>query len=215
MAKPFLYVLIFLSPLQVFAESTIDCHCFQERVFNPQRTFAADRYFLATAQNSFMALVYNLDKKQLVKAKMSGQSADQLWIGNDLAARSRHSVTEIARVYQQSGSWQKVVSQLSIDPEALGPKYLGQLGHPEELSNTIADHQLVTRLGISPERLQKARLAGMTTQQLILASLLNPDPLQEFDALKKSSHSWGEKLFKVGLLDGQAIYQRIEEILGG
>ena len=67
--KPFLFcmivMLLFWGPVQnSFAESTINCHCFQDRSFDPGDKFAADDYILATSFNSLLAKSFDITKNR-------------------------------------------------------------------------------------------------------------------------------------------------------
>ena len=75
-------LLIFGAADNAFAESTINCHCFQDRSFDPGDRFAADDYLLATSFNSLLAKSFDISKKQVVMLKMDeGVSQDDLLVG--------------------------------------------------------------------------------------------------------------------------------------
>ncbi len=90
--------IILLPSLTLAAESTINCHCFQNRTYDHQDRAAADPYFLASSQSSFLSAIYNVEKRALVMAKMSGANNDYLWILYDLAARTGLPAKQIAAV---------------------------------------------------------------------------------------------------------------------
>ncbi len=207
MRKILLVLLLLPSPL--FAASTIDCHCFQDRVFNPQAVSAADPYFLATAQNSFLARVYQVDKKSLVKAKMAGADSAALWISYDLATRSGTDVRQVDGLYQLSQDWRFVVSQLRLDPEQLGADYLASLGQPERLAALIVDRQLTNHLRLKSRQIRNARSAGMTSQEIILAAIAGADPLTLAQQRQQQQRSWGQILFAVGITDGDSLNKRL------
>ena len=204
-------LLLLLWPVSCFAESTIACHCFQNRNFNQQQPAAADAYFLASAQNGFMALVYGLDKKSLVKAKMAGADADELWILHEFSALSGRNTADIRGYYQRSGSWRSVASQLQLDPEVLGVIPLAALGgSSSQLAVAISDRRLVQYLGVDPETTIRARAAGMGTQELILAALIGAETGQIFRQIKSSQQSWGQRLFAAGIVDGYTLGMRLK-----
>ncbi|MEA3544945.1 MAG: hypothetical protein U9R69_06965, partial [Thermodesulfobacteriota bacterium] len=91
-------LLLLILPTGSGAESTISCHCFQDRSFNHQDTAAADPYFLATTQNNFLALIYGIDKRAIVKAKMAGTSGSHLWILFDVAKRSQKTINQVEKL---------------------------------------------------------------------------------------------------------------------
>jgi hypothetical protein len=47
----------------ISAESTINCHCFQDRTYNPTDPPASDDYILATSFNSFLARSFGITKR--------------------------------------------------------------------------------------------------------------------------------------------------------
>ncbi|RUM40181.1 MAG: hypothetical protein DSY80_10670, partial [Desulfocapsa sp.] len=53
-------------------EITSSCHCFKDRVYNPEKKFTADKYLLTTSFNSFIAANFQLSKSQIVMMKMKG-----------------------------------------------------------------------------------------------------------------------------------------------
>ncbi len=59
------------------------CHCFSVRDFDPHEPASADPYYLATGQNSFFSIVFNVEKKKVVLAKQKPRAtAEGLWILN-------------------------------------------------------------------------------------------------------------------------------------
>lgn len=73
-ATLFLLVVVTFCMGQVYhatAAGTIQCHCFNNRVYNPAEKFAADAYILATSFNSLLARLAGLPKKQIVMIKMN------------------------------------------------------------------------------------------------------------------------------------------------
>ena len=209
--KKILLLWLLMLPLNSFAESTIDCHCFQNRTFNSQLPAATDPYFLATAQNGFMALVYGLDKKALVKAKMAGADSTELWIIYELAELSGRSAEDVTQYYQQTGSWRSVVLQLKLDPESLGVDAWVALESPAQLEILIADRRLVKHLQVSSVAVAGGRAAGMNTQQLLLAILSGSEPEQLSYIGKSEQRSWGELLFEKGIGDGNSLSLRLKE----
>ena len=88
-----LFFFLALTPAEfIWAESTVNCHCFQDRAYDPQRAYAADPYFLATTQNSLLANLFGLSKKDVVRAKMAGANGDSLWVSHYLAKKSGNAL---------------------------------------------------------------------------------------------------------------------------
>lgn len=212
----FIRILLLFSlcfPSFCLAESTIQCHCFQDRLFNHRDTSAADPYFLATTQNSFISQIFNVEKRSLVKEKMSGVSGDQLWIRYDVAARSQQKPERIAAMFNHSKSWRKVLRELSLGPEELGGDYWDISENPEQLADLIADRQLVSRLGADSDRVRQWRAAGMSRKEMLLAFLLKGDPVELYQQVRSGRQTWGQLLFLQGYLDGAAIKKLISKKL--
>lgn len=122
MLKPLLFLLFCLVALPAQAGPAMFCHCFQDRSFDPQRAAAGDPYFLATTQNSLLAASFKLSKKDVVRAKMSGTSGEDLWISNFLAARSGQSADQWMTARSSAVSWVKAVTSGNLAASVLGPK---------------------------------------------------------------------------------------------
>ena len=209
--KVLISILFLLLPTLSSAESTISCHCFQDRTFNHRDTAAADPYFLATTQNSFISLLYGVEKSSLVKAKMSGTSGSYLWILFDVAARSQQEIDKVDKIYGQTKQWNSVFTELNLTPQQLGEKYW-QLGNdPELLADHIVDLQLNKQFGVSTNELQSWHEKGMNRKELILANLLDGDPITLFNQVNSGKQTWGKLLYDQGLLDGKAINRKLKE----
>ena len=206
-------LLLLLIPTLTSAESTINCHCFQDRTFNHRDTAAADPYFLATTQNSFISLIYGVDKRMLIKAKMSGTSGSHLWILFDVAARSHQEINKVDKDYLRTKHWNAVFKELNLTPQQLGEEYW-QLGEtPEKLADHIVDKQLTKHFGVSAANLRKWREQGMNRKELILAILLEGDPITAYNQVNSGQQTWGKLLFDQGLQDGKAINKRLRELM--
>ena len=209
--KVLISILFLLLPTLSSAESTISCHCFQDRPFNHRDTAAADPYFLATTQNSFISLLYGVEKSSLVKAKMSGTSGSYLWILFDVAARSQQEIDKVDKIYGQTKQWNSVFTELNLTPQQLGEKYW-QLGNdPELLADHIVDLQLNKQFGVSTNELQSWHEKGMNRKELTLANLLDGDPITLFNQVNSGKQTWGKLLYDQGLLDGKAINRKLKE----
>ena len=108
--KKLLMLLCFLIlPAPVLAAPTTACHCFKDRSFDPANPGKSDEYLLATTQNSFLAAVFNIDKKYVVKTKMSGGSGTDLWIAHFLAQKTGINAQELISDRRTAGSWKSVI----------------------------------------------------------------------------------------------------------
>ena len=204
-------LLILLLPTLTTAESTINCHCFQDRTFNHRDTAAADPYFLATTQNSFLALIYGVDKRALVKAKMSGTSGTHLWILFDIAARSQQNIDRVSEVYSYSKRWIDVFTELKLTQQQLGEKYWQLGNNPEQLADHIVDLQLIKNFSVTADDLKNWRKLGMDRKELILTILLEGKPATLYNQVASGMQTWGGLLYEQGLLDGKAINQKLKQ----
>ncbi|MCK5913196.1 MAG: hypothetical protein KAG12_04915, partial [Desulfuromusa sp.] len=190
---------------------TINCHCFQDRTFNHRDTAAADPYFLATTQNSFLALIYGVDKRALVKAKMSGTSGTHLWILFDVAARSQQDINRVSEAYSHSNRWIEVFTELKLTPQQLGEKYWQLGNNPEQLADHIVDLQLIKNFSVTADDIKNWRKLGMDRKELILTILLEGNPATLYNQVASRMQTWGGLLYEQGLLDGKAINQKLKQ----
>jgi len=204
-------LLFLLFPTLSGAESTINCHCFQDRTFNHRDTAAAAPYLLATTQNSFISLLYGVEKSSLVRAKMSGTSGSYLWILFDIAARSQQEIDKVDKIYGQNKNWDAVFKKLNLTPQQLGEKYWQLGNNPELLADYIVDLQLNKQFGVSTDELRSWHKLGMNRKELILANLLDGDPITLYNQVNSGRQTWGKLLYDQGLLDGKAINHKLKE----
>ncbi len=197
-------------PALTGAESTISCHCFQDRTFNHRDTAAADPYFLATTQNSFISLIYRVDKRNLVKAKMGGESGTHLWILYDVAAHSKQEIGKVDEIYQRSKNWQEVFKKLELTRQMLGDEYWQLSNNPELLADHIVDQQLIQYFSVTEDQIKNWRERGMNRKELILSLLLEGDPVTLYNQVNSGMETWGKLLYDQRLLDGKAINQKLK-----
>ncbi|MCD6187150.1 MAG: hypothetical protein J7K09_03200 [Desulfuromusa sp.] len=203
-------LLLLLLPVLSGAESTISCHCFQDRIFNHRDTAAADPYFLATTQNSFISLIYKVNKRDLVKAKMGGESGTHLWILYDVAAHSKQDSGKVDEIYQRSKDWKEVFKQLELTRQILGDEYWQLSNNPELLADHIVDQQLIQYFSVSEDQIKNWRERGMNRKELILSLLLEGDPVTLYNQVNSGMETWGKLLYDQSLLDGKAINQKLK-----
>lgn len=211
---PIILSFIFIST--AFAAPTVSCHCFQDRQYVPQKAGAADPYFLATTQNSLMAALFGIDKKSLVRAKMSGNDGDSLWITYYLAQQTVKTTAEISRARSNAASWSDAVSHLKIDAGQLDSRFVGLLDKPEALAAFIVDESLAKKLKVERALLVSLRKDGAANNELILAVFLGlisgTDPQFNYNRFKEGE-SWGKLLHGLGVFDGAAIEHKWASLL--
>ena len=200
-------------PLYASATSTITCHCFQDRTFDHRNTAAADPYFLATTQNSFIATIYGVDKKVLVKARMTGTSDSYLWVVHDLAKRSRRPTEEIARLYAADQKWSTVIDSLKLKTLQVDDQYRKNATNTETLADHIVNRHLSRYFNVSQNDLISWREQGLTRKELILTLLLGNDPLNIYNQVRSGMKTWGELLYEQRLRTGGEISQALATII--
>ena len=112
-----------LLPISADAISAITCHCFTDRSYDPAQPALADPYFLATAQNSFFAIVFKTDKTAIVMKKQQGTSPDDLWIAYWVASLSGLTPDSLLQAKLKSDTWQHVITPLRLTPKVLGVRF--------------------------------------------------------------------------------------------
>ena len=199
------------------AKPAISCHCFQDRQYDPQRADAADPYFLATTQNSLLAKLFGLSKKDVVRAKMGGADGDSLWVGHYLAQKSRRPIDEVDALFTEKDGWRGVVQQLQLSPEQLPPRFMAALDDQQQLAMVVVDAQLLAKLKLTPVQLQRLREQGADNHRAIMAVFISQsgqqEPAELFARVTAGQTSWGRLLAEQQLLNGAAIMRRWDRLL--
>jgi hypothetical protein len=206
MKKLVMLLFFLILPASVLAAPTIACHCFKDRSFDPANPGKSDEYLLATTQNSFFAAVFNIDKKYVVKTKMSGGSGTDLWIAHFLAQKTGINAQKLISDRRTAESWKSVVSQNKIEFSTLGEKFKTALtagAADERLAAVIADQMLVDRFNTKPAEIKKLRDSGATTKEVILSAFLSlksgRNAFEYYDSVAKGRRTWDTHLNSVGI----------------
>jgi hypothetical protein len=193
-------------PAPVLAAPTTVCHCFKDRSFDPANPGKSDEYLLATTQNSFLAAVFNIDKKQVVKTKMSGGSGTDLWIAHFLAKKTGIDAQILMPDRRAAGSWKSVVLQNKIEFSTPGEKFKTALtagATDERLAAVIADQMLVARVNTKPAEINKLRDSGANTKEVILSAFLSlksgRNAFEYYDSVAKGRRTWDTHLNSLGI----------------
>ena len=202
-----MFSLLVVIVIAIPASAVVNCHCFQDRTFDPQRSSAADSYFLATTQNSLLASALNVSKKTIVQAKMGGLDADLLWIAYYVADRSGMEISEIIKLYTDtSADWGKFVAILLKSSGEFDKPFVAALLNPENLkgiANGAYRSVLLAQLDIDEAVSVGLEIAGASRKEQIMAIflslLLGDQPLDIYKSVQKGQQTWGEVLASTGL----------------
>ena len=196
-----LIILLILLPMPALAIPAISCHCFTDRSYQPSRPAAADPYFLATTQNSFFAVVFNVEKKNIVIKKQQGTSPDDLWIAYWVASRSGKSPEALLGSRQERENWNEVIAPLHLPPKSLGSHFANALNmkfSTARLAEAVVDELFLRYRLLGEAELAAIRLAGASSQELIIARLIasrtGQSAKQVYLEVKKGTRTWGALL---------------------
>jgi hypothetical protein len=202
------------------ANPVISCHCFQDRAYDPARPQVADPYLLATTQNTFMAVIFDLSKKDLVQAKMSGTSGDHLWVAHYLAKEHGLSAGTLLTARQRSTSWRQALHTLEFGTLRAGERFAALLHNDAVdplLAAAAADELLVEILKVKNSDLERLRFRDANTAEVILCSILasksGRSALDIHDDFASGRASWGQLFTALGLLPGSPLEAEIRRLL--
>ena len=196
----FVFIMIFCSVAS--AEQITGCHCFTNRQFDAAQPGAVDPYLLATTQNSFLAAVFGIHKKQIVQAKMREKaSGDDLWIAYFTASKTGVPVNNLLASRKASSSWKKALEQNNVALKLLGPHFkeaISQNPTDKELSSIVVDQMIIDYFGSDKTGVKKLRIAGAQNKEIILSaflSLYTKRSAQSFyTSVIKGQFTWGKIL---------------------
>lgn len=212
-------MLLFLCPSVALAIPAITCHCFTDRSYDPARPAIADPYFLATTQNSFFALVFNVDKKTVVMKKQKGASSEDLWIAYWVALKSGLSPEKLLQGKNGKDNWQEVIAPLRLSGKTLGAgftKALNAKATSVQLANAVVDELFRSYQIMGDKELAALRQSGASNQELIIATVLavksRTSVRQIYQEVKSGSRTWGALLQYWGV-DAGNMQQEVSAIL--
>jgi len=186
----------------VFAMQITGCHCFQNRQFDPAQPGAVDPYLLATTQNSFLAAIFGIDKKQIVQAKMrGGASGDNLWIAHFIGLKTGADAKDLLDSRKTSGSWKKALEQIKVNYKLLGSYFerpFAQDISDKEMSSMIVDQMIIDYFGAKKSDIKIMRSRGAQNKEIILSSFLyrktNRSASFYYSSVSSGQSTWGTLL---------------------
>lgn len=211
--------LTIMLPLPADATPVITCHCFIDRSYDPAQPAMADPYFLATAQNSFFAIVFSIDKKSVVMKKQGGTASDDLWIAYWIASKSGTAADSLLQARLKTDTWKNVITPLRLSPKSLGVQFSSALTAnmpANRLSEAVVDEIFLKERLLAAGDLAALRRAGANNQELIIATVIatrTRQPAQQlYHEVKSASRTWGS-LLSAAKIDTKNMQQEIAAIL--
>jgi hypothetical protein len=209
----FLFCILFAASL-AFAmeqsESTLNCHCFKNRTFDPRHKYAADNYLLTTSFNSFIAKNFTLSKREIVMMLMKGSvGPEDLLIGLYLAREAEVDLKSLLAILDNGGTWELIISQASLQKTGASGEFLKSLKtviNDKKLTvEIITDQLLKENFVISESAIKSLRREGASGRELTLIYLLekfggrNKSAADILAMKTKEKKSWGEIALFFGL----------------
>lgn len=190
-----------------FAVQVKGCHCFKDRAFDSAKPEKVDPYLLATTQNSFLATVFGIHKKDIVKAKMGGASGDDLWIAYFVAAKTDADVKSLMSVRGTSESWKAVLLKNKVSLQILGTCFSTAFtkdSSDKNLSASVVDQMIIDRFGTKEAEVNKLRIKGATNKEIIMSIFLSlrsqRTSFEYYDTVKAGKSTWGSSLNSLGII---------------
>lgn len=190
-----------LLPMPALAMPAITCHCFTDRSYDAARPAAADPYLLATTQNSFFAIVFNTDRKNIVIKKQQGTSSDELWIAYWVASKTGVSPDTLLQAKLEHATWKDTLAALRLTTKNLGARFTHALNThipPAHLAETAVDEIFLRYQLLPPAELAALRKTGASNQEVIIAAVIaakTRQPVRQvFLEVKNGSKTWGSFL---------------------
>lgn len=214
----FLFVLAFLPG---YAQA-MSCHCFTDRDYDPGEPATADPYYLATGQNSFFSVVFQIEKKKLVLAKQKpGTSDEGLWLQHWLARQVDRKPNELRKLKADLPSWGEFLATEKVTTDSL-PKAFRDLltaqANDIQLAHYVVDSLLLETEVVTADELEILRQDGASNREAILASLLGrkteKTAPQMFHAVERGETTWGTLLLKSGM-NGKEMVSEVRTLLKG
>ena len=214
MKNLFCLLLVLLSASLAFAmeqpNSTINCHCFKDRTFDPENKFAADSYLLTTSFNSFIATNFNISKRQIVMMLMKGSvGPEDLLIGLYLAREADVDLESLLAILDNGGTWEQILVSSNLQQKENNEEFLKSLGtvinDKKAAVEMITDQLVKDFFEVNQPAIDILRKEGANGREITLVYLLEKFGNRDKSAseiLVMKTHekkSWGEIALFFGL----------------
>lgn len=188
------------------AAAGVSCHCFRDRSFDAASPAAVDPYLLATTQNSLLAAVFGVPKKDVMRAKMTGADGGRLWVAHFLARNSGGSAEEWLAARGKTASWAEAAAQRTVPlPPAL--QAAGADAGDTTLATAVVDLVLTESFGVTADILAPLRRTGAGDAETIAAVYLGlrrgEPPASLLTRVRAGETTWGSLLHATGLAPEQ------------
>jgi len=182
---------------------TNSCHCFKDRVFEPDKKFSADKYLITTSFNSFIAANFHISKSEIVMMKMKGGvDPDDLLIGLFVARAGEVELNSLLAIRDNGGSWKQILTSKSLHTDKSNENSLNAIltaiGNGEKAAEAVTDQLLKEFFEISDIDITALRKEGASGREITLVYLLERYGKRDATAADiltmytRKKMSWGE-----------------------
>jgi len=186
------------------------CHCFRDRDYDPANPGKSDEYLLATAANSLLSAAYGVPKRDIVQARMSGTSGEDLWISTYAARSLGGDAGVLLTARAAAASWRDVFRARGGLLEPLGTRFVSAVAgeaSDEVLACIAAAETLAARLHTSRQELEALAGSRATLQEMVLAALIGTwssrTAPEVYADVRSGKSGWSRLLATVGRVPKQ------------
>jgi len=200
------FLILFYSALSSGAEETGPaCHCFRNRVYDPEDKFGADDYMRATAVNSLVSGAFGIPRQQIVMMRMNGVPLEELLTALYVSRDGRGDYRVLLDLRSERIGWTEAFARIGLAPEAVEPRFKRLMGkHDEEIMGHVQDSVVAAFFSVEPAEMIQLRKAGAENIRdrvlaIALAFRLNIRPDVIVRSVLAGTSSWGELANRAGL----------------
>ncbi len=205
-----LFLLGILSQPAMAANPTKNCHCFNNRVYNPSKKFSSDGYILTTTTNSFLSTTFNIHKRNIVMMKMQGGVlADDLLLGLYTASLAAEDLNVLLDQRSRGRDWKTILIQPKIAAAVKHDTILSQIVTGisiEEGAKRVTDRLLSNFFSTDQKTLTHLRQSNLNSKEITLLFTLSAkssiDVKQLVDLILKQGLSYSEVAYNLGFQPG-------------